>query len=88
MHLWYHTLLYRDTSQWKQNTTKYNRIKKEDSVKGESGMWDWHPLVVLCVILPQKFCPWWAQLQNAANQTLTLIQWGRGSREVELTVIQ
>lgn len=37
--------------------TEYNQIqhlnnttiKKEDSVKGECGMWDWHPLVVLCV---------------------------------------
>lgn len=55
----------------------------------KKGIWDQHPWIVSYVsLLPQEFGPWRPQLKDAANQTLTLIQRGRGSREVELTVIQ
>lgn len=55
----------------------------------KKGIWDRHPWIVSYVsLLPQEFGPWWPQLKDAANQTLTLIQRGRGSREMELTVIQ
>lgn len=65
------------------NTIKRKIVRKEKVGCGTGIHWLFH-----VSLLPQKFCPWRAQLQNAANQTLALIQRGRGSGEVELTVIQ
>lgn len=69
---------------YKTNTTDTQHNQK---------WWTWgrvcHPFSVWQVsLLPQEFCPGRPQLQNAANQTLALVQRGRGMREVELTVIQ
>lgn len=86
VHLWYHLLLNRATLQRKQN--QYNTIKRKIVRKEKVGCGTGIHWLFYVSLLPQKFCPWWAQLQNAANQTLALIQRGRGSREVELTVIQ
>lgn len=36
--------------------------------------------------LPEEFCPWRAELEDSANQTLSLIKRWRGIGEVEFTV--
>lgn len=79
----YHSLLSTHTLTFKWGKSI---LIKEGQKKG---IWDQHPWIVSYVsLLPQEFGPWWPQLKDAANQTLALIQRGRGSREVELTVIQ
>lgn len=36
--------------------------------------------------LPEEFCPGWPELQDAANEALTLVKRGWGSGKVQFTV--
>lgn len=48
--------------------------------------WDQEPADALeTSVLPEEFCPRWAQLKNAADQALSLIERGRGSGQVKFT---
>lgn len=60
-------------------TTQHAETKHEDRIHGLVQRTNFSTL-------PKEFCPWWAKLEDSANQTLSLIKRWRGSGEVQFTV--
>lgn len=69
-------------------TSWHNQMEGVVKEKTDRHPWivSYEKRLIFSSTIPKEFCSRWAELQDSANQTLTLIKRWRGTGEVEFTV--